>query len=172
MKTLTRRQLLKRSITFAVSLIVIDLGFDYKGARAKSVFDYNSKEFQFVINQLDMQGHADHDISTCTVKKVYYEEVLEALNNGQSESEILQSYVDEYGQAALRTPAAKGSDLIAWVAPAFGFLFGAFVVGFGIKKLTNKNAESCSIPIEEKEITETEREIIEITFEEERRKHF
>lgn len=137
---------------------------------AFGAFNFNSNDFQSVIKQLDMQGHADHDISTCTIKKVYYDEVLESLNGGQSEKEILQAYVDEYGQAALRTPGTDGSGMIAWAAPAFGFLIGAFVVGFGIKRLTRKNAGSDSLSIEE--IPEIEREIIEQTFEEERRKHF
>lgn len=137
-----------------------------------AAFNYNSKEFQTVIQQLDMQGHADHDISTCSIKKVYYEEVIEALNQGQSEKEILDAYIDEYGQAALRTPAADGSGIIAWITPALGFLLGAVVVGFGIKKLTNKNGHKETVSLVNDEITEMEKEIVEITFEEERRKHF
>ena len=137
-----------------------------------AAFNYNSKEFQTVIQQLDMQGHADHDISTCSIKKVYYEEVIEAINQGQSEKEILKSYIDEYGQAALRTPAADGSGIIAWITPALGFLIGAVVVGFGIKKLTNKNAGKETVLLDKVEMTEMEREIVEITFEEERKKHF
>ncbi len=172
MKELTRRQMIKCSLAMIVSIILIDLGFDEKRVKANSKFDYNSKEFQSIINQLDMQGHADHDISTCSIKKVYYEEVIEALNQGQSEKEILQSYIAEYGQAALRTPAADGSGIIAWITPALGFLLGAVIVGFGIKKLTNKNGDKEAVPFDCVEMTETEKEIVEITFEEERRKHF
>ncbi|WLR55990.1 hypothetical protein LC048_03205 [Mesobacillus subterraneus] len=34
-----------------------------------TAFTYNSKEFKHIIGQLDMQGHADHELSTCSVKK-------------------------------------------------------------------------------------------------------
>jgi cytochrome c-type biogenesis protein CcmH len=172
MKVLTRRQMIKGSLAIIASIILMDLGFNEKSVKAKTKFDYNSKEFKSIINQLDMQGHADHDISTCSIKKVYYEEVLESLNSGQSEKEILQAYVDEYGQAALRTPATEGSGIVAWVTPAISFFLGALIVAFGIKKLTNKSEAAHSISLECNEITETEREIVEITFEEERRKHF
>ena len=172
MKELSRRQMIKCSLAVIATIILIDLGVNEKSVKAKGKYDYNSKEFKSIINQLDMQGHADHDISTCSIKKVYYEEVVEALNQGQSEKEILQAYVDEYGQAALRTPATDGSGLIAWAIPVIGFLLGAIIVGFGIKKLTNKNRDSDVTVAEMDWITETEREIMEITFEEERRKHF
>ncbi|MBP2241497.1 cytochrome c-type biogenesis protein CcmH [Cytobacillus eiseniae] len=173
MKELSRRQMIKCSLAAIASIILIDLSMNDNSVKANGKYDYNSKEFKSIINQLDMQGHADHDYSTCSIKKVYYEEVIEALNQGKSEKEILQSYVDEYGQAALRTPATEGSGLIAWIAPAFGFLLGAIIVGYGIKRLTKK--KDCTddhLDAEEMNVSETEKEIIEQTFEEERKKYF
>ncbi len=170
MKNMTRKEFLKGTFVFLASVVMVDFGFNSDRVRASSEYTYNSKEFQSIISKLDMQGHADHDFSTCTIKKVYYDEVLEALNEGQNEKEILQSYVDEYGQAALRTPSTEGSGIIAWIMPAVGFLLGAIGVGYGIKKLTNKNASLEAVQIEE--IPEIEREIVEQTFEAERRKHF
>jgi len=170
MKSLTRKEFITGTVTMLASIAIIDLGFNFNDAKANSAYTYNSKEFKSIIGQLDMQGHADHDFSTCTIKRVYYEEVLEALNEGKSEKEILQSYVDEYGQAALRTPATDGSGIIAWIMPAIGFLLGAIGVGYGIKKLINKNAQSSEMQFEE--LPEVEQEIVEQTFEEERRKYF
>lgn len=170
MKNLTRRDFIKGTMALLASFTMLDLTFNLIHVKANEQFTYNSKEFQSTISKLDMQGHADHDISTCTIKKVYYEEVLEALNEGKTEEEILQSYVDEYGQAALRTPATDGSGIVAWIMPAVGFLLGAIGVGFGIKKLTNRNAESETTSVEE--LPDIEKEIVEQTFEEERRKHF
>lgn len=170
MKNMTRKEFIKGTFVFLASVVMVDFGFNFNRVRANSEYTYNSKEFQSIISKLDMQGHADHDFSTCTIKKVYYEEVLEALKEGKTEKEILQSYVDEYGQAALRTPATEGSGIIAWIMPAVAFLLGSIGVGYGIKKLTNKNESLEAIQIEE--IPEIEREIVEQTFEEERRKHF
>ncbi|WP_174734938.1 cytochrome c-type biogenesis protein CcmH [Mesobacillus harenae] len=136
-------------------------------------FTYNSKEFQTVIKQLDMQGHADHEFSTCTIQKVYYDEVIEMLNGGMNEAEIIQSYVDEYGQAALRTPGSGKSGIIAWVMPGIGLVIGVIILAVWLKRLTRKNQEAVYVqPGKAGWKNETEREIIEKTFEEERRKLF
>ncbi|MBT2683938.1 cytochrome c-type biogenesis protein CcmH [Bacillus sp. ISL-37] len=136
-----------------------------------TAFTYNSKEFKQIIGQLDMQGHADHELSTCSVKKIYYDEVVEMLNGGKSEPEIIQSYVDEYGQAALRTPGGGKSGWIAWGMPAAGVGIGSVIVGVWLRKLTVKKAET---KLEAKTAwkSEIEKEITAKTFDEERRKLF
>ncbi|WP_052948696.1 cytochrome c-type biogenesis protein CcmH [Mesobacillus campisalis] len=134
-------------------------------------FDENSKEFQNVVKQLDMQGHADDELSSCKVKQIYYEEVVEMLNSGMSEEEILQSYVDEYGQAALRTPATDKSGLVAWGMPFAGMSAGVAIVALWLRrgKATGEKEEDM---LSEKWESQTEKEIAEKMFEEERRKQF
>jgi cytochrome c-type biogenesis protein CcmH len=136
-----------------------------------AAFTYNSGEFKHIIAQLDMQGHADHELSTCSVKKVYYDEVVEMLNGGKSEKEIIQSYVDEYGQAALRTPGGGTSGWIAWGMPAAGFGIGSVIVGIWLRKLTMKKAEITISGANAWE-SEIEKDIASKTFDEERRKLF
>lgn len=136
-----------------------------------TAFTYNSKEFKHIIAQLDMQGHADHELSTCSVKKIYYDEVIEMLNGGKSEKEIILSYVDEYGQAALRTPGGGTSGWIAWGMPAAGFGIGSVIVVVWLRKLTLRKAES-QISSEKGWDSEIEKEISSKTFDEERRKLF
>jgi cytochrome c-type biogenesis protein CcmH len=136
-----------------------------------TAFTYNSKEFKHIIGQLDMQGHADHELSTCSVKKIYYDEVVEMLNGGKSEPEIIQSYVDEYGQAALRTPGGGTSGWIAWGMPAAGVGIGSVIVGVWLRNLTAKKAES-KLEIKAEWNSEVEKEIAAKTFDEERRKLF
>jgi cytochrome c-type biogenesis protein CcmH len=136
-----------------------------------TAFTYNSKEFKNIISQLDMQGHADHELSTCSVKKIYYDEVVEMLNGGKSDKEIVQSYVDEYGQAALRTPGGGTSGWIAWGMPAAGFVIGSIIVGIWLKKLTGRKAEALQAAQAGWD-SEIEKEIASKTFDEERRKLF
>ena len=136
-----------------------------------TAFTYNSEEFKHIIGQLDMQGHADHELSTCSVKKIYYDEVVEMLNGGKSDKEIIQSYVEEYGQAALRTPGGGTSGWIAWGMPAAGFGIGSIIVGIWLRKLTLKNAEAKTSAQHQWE-SEVEKEIASKTFDEERRKLF
>nr|WP_274609517.1 cytochrome c-type biogenesis protein CcmH [Mesobacillus boroniphilus] len=118
-----------------------------------------------------MQGHADHELSTCSVKKIYYDEVVEMLNGGKSEPEIIQSYVDEYGQAALRTPGGGKSGWIAWGMPAAGVGIGSVIVGVWLRKLTVKKAET-KLEAKTAWSSEIEKEIAAKTFDEERRKLF
>jgi len=136
-----------------------------------SAFTVNSQEFKNVIKQLDMQGHADHEFSTCSIQKVYYDEVIEMLNGGMSEEEIIQSYVNEYGQAALRTPATDKSGWIAWGMPFVGLASGIAIVGVWLRKVKGKATDTFDIA-EVKWESETEKEIAEKLFEEERMKHF
>jgi len=134
-------------------------------------YDYNSKEFQEVVSQLYMQGHANDELSTCKVKQMYYDEVTQMLNDGMKADEIIQFYVDEYGQAALKEPATDKSGLIAWGMPVVGVLAGIAVVGFWLRKIKVKN----KVEAKEQDLSwdsELDKEITAKIFEEERRKHF
>lgn len=91
-------------------------------------YDYNSKLFQRIVNQLSMQGHKEHDLATCTVKQQYYKEVLDMLNKGKSEEEILNYYVGQLGEQALVVPQKSGFSLTAWIVPIAIFMFGIFVI--------------------------------------------
>lgn len=136
-----------------------------------ATYDYNSKEFKAVIDQLDMQGHANDDLATCKVKQMYYDEVTEMLNDGMSGEEILKSYVDEYGQAALREPASDKSGLAAWGMPVVGIVAGISIVTIWLRKLKGKNKQENQHPSLQWD-SELDKEITEKIFDEERRKHF
>lgn len=156
---------MKKKILIATLLMVLTIP-----TLALAAFTVNSEEFHQVIDQLDMQGHADHELSTCSVKKVYYDEVIDMLNKGQSEEEIIQSYVDEYGQAALRTPGSDLTGILAWAMPIGALIVGITVVTVWVRKITLKTTKR-----EEENLvwqSDTDREIFERTMDEERRKFF
>ncbi|CAM3767520.1 cytochrome c-type biogenesis protein CcmH [Mesobacillus zeae] len=155
---------MKKMIAATIIILLAMPGFT-------AAYTYNSKEFTSIVKKLDMQGHADHELSTCSVKKVYYEEIIEMLNGGKSEEQVLQSYVNEYGQAALRTPGKDKSGLIAWGMPAAGFAGGAAIVALWIRKLKTKATAGSGIKTLEWE-SETEKQITEKVLDEERRKLF
>jgi cytochrome c-type biogenesis protein CcmH len=149
--------------TILLILLIPNLGF--------AAVNYNSEKFQSLISQLDMQGHADHDLSTCSVKKVYFEEVIESLNEGKTEQEIIQTYIDEYGQSALRMPATDKSGLLAWTMPAVGLLIGAVIVFKWINKLkASGTSASQEFGSTRNWQSELDKEIFEKTLDEERRK--
>lgn len=133
-------------------------------------YDYNSQEFQTVISQLDMQGHSKDDLATCSVKQLYYEEVREMLNEGMSEEEIIEYYVDQYGQAALKEPGFDSSGLIAWGMPVVGLGAGIVIVAILLKRIKEK--KNTNVVQEMHWESETEKEITTKLFDEERRKKF
>lgn len=149
-------------IFFMMFIIPMGVGAEY---------DYNSKVFQSIVSQLDMQGHADDDFATCSVKQLYYEEVLEMLNDGMTEEEIIQYYVDEYGQAALREPGTDTNGIVAWSMPIVGVIVGIFIVVFWLRKVSKKDAHTNSVQGFNWE-SEMEKEIAAKIFDEERRKYF
>jgi cytochrome c-type biogenesis protein CcmH len=51
-------------------------------------------------------------------------EVEQRVASGESNSLILQSFVQEYGPQVLVVPPAKGFDLMAWLMPIFASLIG------------------------------------------------
>lgn len=137
---------------------------------AAAEYDYNSKEFQAVVTKLDMQGHANDDLATCNVKQMYFEEVSEMLNEGMSSEEILQYYVSEYGQAALREPAKDKNGIMAWAMPIVGIVVGVSIVSIWLRRLKGKNKNEAAQKLEWE--SDVDKEITAKIFEEERRKHF
>ncbi|WP_070120492.1 cytochrome c-type biogenesis protein CcmH [Bacillus marinisedimentorum] len=135
-------------------------------------FTYNSIEFKTVVEQLDMQGHSDHELSTCSVKNVYFDEVIEMLEEGMTDKEIIDSYVSEYGQSALKTPDTAGSGLLAWLMPAAGAIAGGAILVIGLRKFIRKTGKGNINNQIDDQKDDTEATIIYQTIEEERRKRF
>jgi cytochrome c-type biogenesis protein CcmH len=45
------------------------------------------------------------------------QELVSAINRGNSDSAILQAFVDKYGPTVLAAPATHGFDSVAWIMP-------------------------------------------------------
>ncbi|WP_181884558.1 cytochrome c-type biogenesis protein CcmH [Neobacillus piezotolerans] len=135
-------------------------------------FTENSPEFREVTSQLNMDGHSDHDISTCKVRKAYNSEVIEMLNKDMSPEDIIRYYTDELGTGALKVPYKEGSGLLAWLMPAAGLAAGAAIAGLAIKRITNRKAEKDSPTIIEMQLSGGEYSSLEETLDNERKKYF
>src|SRR5437879_8986877 len=64
----------------------------------------------------------------CEVAKAKLKEVDERISRGQSDSAILQAFVQEYGEVALAAPPARGLNLFAYSFPAIAFAIGLALV--------------------------------------------
>src|SRR5437879_13035832 len=64
----------------------------------------------------------------CEIAKAKLKEVDERISRGQSDSAILQAFVQEYGEVALAAPPARGLNLFAYSFPAIAFAIGLALV--------------------------------------------
>ena len=59
--------------------------------------------------------------------------IKQKLAQGQSEEQIIQSFVAQYGEQVLASPPKRGFNLTAWLAPFAAILLGGGVVSLALK---------------------------------------
>ena len=64
--------------------------------------------------------------------------VREMLAEGKERQEILEFFVDRYGQDILGAPPKTGVNLVAWVTPAVGVAGGLLAVFFILRSMTRR----------------------------------
>jgi cytochrome c-type biogenesis protein CcmH/NrfF len=62
-----------------------------------------------------MLGECNH--VGCPASPGMLNELRLGISNGQSDKEILNSFVAKYGAIVLAAPTGEGFDLVAWIAP-------------------------------------------------------
>lgn len=71
---------------------------------------------------------------TCEWREEMNASIEEQIAQGKSKGEIVQSFVDLYGEQVLSSPSKRGFNLIAWIAPFAALLIGGVVIYFTLKK--------------------------------------
>lgn len=74
----------------------------------------------------------------CQVSPAMHADVKALVEGGYSAQEILDSFVDTYGERALMAPRAEGFNLFGYVAPFIAFAAGAVAVGVVLKNWGSK----------------------------------
>lgn len=124
---LTRTRLLVIALAF---VMVVAGVFMTSLARAETV-PYSEEDYREVVDQLgciqcNMRPLFGCETPTCQDSKAL---VRQKLEEGESPDEILQFFVDRYGDSILLSPPARGLNLLIWVLPAAALLAGAFAIG-------------------------------------------
>ncbi|MBI4164437.1 MAG: cytochrome c-type biogenesis protein CcmH [Acidobacteria bacterium] len=73
-----------------------------------------------ILNQCPHQGCSTHDEVQAAIQ--------ELIAQGKSEREILQALTARYGTKILAAPPTTGFNIVAWVLPGLGLIFGLLVV--------------------------------------------
>ncbi|MBI2850559.1 MAG: cytochrome c-type biogenesis protein CcmH [Chloroflexi bacterium] len=71
--------------------------------------------------------------------------VREKLEQGETKEEILQFFVERYGEGVLAAPVKSGFSLIAWLAPITGIVIGGIILWFTIRKWPGRGNESSPV---------------------------
>ena len=61
--------------------------------------------------------------------------VREKLADGWSETEVLEFFVERYGEAVLAAPPKRGFSMIAWIAPIFLVVAGLTLLAYLVRKM-------------------------------------
>ncbi len=74
------------------------------------------------------------------------------LAQGQSEEQILQFFVAQYGEQVLASPPKRGFNLTAWILPFAAILGGGGIIYISLKKWVKRGKQSqASVETEEEE---------------------
>ncbi|PCI28517.1 MAG: cytochrome C biogenesis protein CcmH [SAR324 cluster bacterium] len=82
------------------------------------------------------------------------------LEEGKTEEEILQFFVDRYGEWILRSPQMKGFNLLLWLAPGTLIFLTCLILFFKMrqKSITTLKPEAIN-PLNEEELAQIEKEL-------------
>ncbi|MBI2853161.1 MAG: cytochrome c-type biogenesis protein CcmH [Chloroflexi bacterium] len=61
------------------------------------------------------------------------------LAQGQTQEQIIQFFVNDYGEQVLASPPKRGFNLTAWIAPFAAILLGGVVIFFAIRKWVRRS---------------------------------
>ena len=61
-------------------------------------------------------------------------QIRQMLANGRTRDQILQAYVDSYGDKILSSPPTRGFHLLSYLLPAFALLAGALLVAAFLRR--------------------------------------
>ncbi len=91
-----------------------------------------SKEFICQCGCTLVLANCTHD--ECMSRDTMTALIAQKLSEGQSEEQISQFFVAQYGEQVLASPPKRGFNLMAWITPFAAILAGGGVIYMAIKK--------------------------------------
>ena len=78
----------------------------------------------------------------CDTQEAMVTLIEQKLAQGQSEEEIIQFFVAQYGEQVLASPSKQGFNLMVWITPFAALLFGGGVIYIVLKKWVKRGRQS------------------------------
>jgi cytochrome c-type biogenesis protein CcmH len=82
---------------------------------------------------------------TCQVSPAMHADIKSLVEGGYSAQEILDSFVDTYGERALMAPRPEGFNIVGYVAPFVALAAGAVAVGVVLRNWGGKRNQSAVV---------------------------
>jgi cytochrome c-type biogenesis protein CcmH len=79
--------------------------------------------------------------------------IKEKLQQGQTEQQIRDYFVQQYGDVVLGAPPAQGFNWLAYILPAIGILLGAAIAWVTLRQWVIRRGASGAAPVEAPEIS-------------------
>ena len=79
--------------------------------------------------------------------------IKDKLQQGQTEQQIRDYFVAQYGQVVLGAPPAQGFNWLAYILPAIGILLGATIAWLTVRQWIVRRGENGAVPVETPEIS-------------------
>ena len=79
--------------------------------------------------------------------------IKDKLQQGQSEQQIRDYFVAQYGQVVLGAPPAQGFNWLAYILPAIGILLGATIAWLTVRQWMAQRVENAATPAETPQIS-------------------
>jgi cytochrome c-type biogenesis protein CcmH len=101
--------------TAQAALLAIAVCFSLGATDAGSRFNNLNHHLMCTCGCAEILGECNH--VGCPNSTGELNELRDGIANGQSDEEILHTFIGKYGAIVLAAPTAHGFDLVAWIAP-------------------------------------------------------
>ncbi len=78
---------------------------------------------------------------SCQVSPAMHRDVIELVKGGYSAQEIIDAFVNVYGERALMAPKTSGFHLLAWVMPGTALVVGGVALAMLLRRWGQRSAE-------------------------------
>ncbi|MBI4389647.1 MAG: cytochrome c-type biogenesis protein CcmH [Nitrospinae bacterium] len=76
----------------------------------------------------------------CSTSDKHRSTIKKQIESGLTKEQIIQAYVDKYGEKALSAPTKQGFNLAAWVMPFVALIAGGFGIRIAVQAWIRKNS--------------------------------
>jgi cytochrome c-type biogenesis protein CcmH len=99
--------------------------------------------------------------SECGSMEAMTASIEQQIAQGRSKGQIIQSFVDIYGEAVLSSPPKRGFNLTAWILPFGALLIGGVIVYTALRVWVRQGKRPSEVEVEAEETTEEYRRRLE-----------